>query len=314
MKVVAFHQNQLGDLLFSLPALKALKDQNAVISSVTRPNLAGLLKETSLVDEIIIKEKRGGLFNRLRLIRQLRQQKFEIGLFFSCSEGSLILGYLGGIKERIGFVGRGDFLLTKKVEKQGASSPPTYLRLIEEMGIRPEKRDYVGLVKIPHKEMEFSRRLLGNFGLCNEDKVAIISPFASKRRKFRQWPEERFARLIDLLWERKQIRSLVVGTRKEIEEAEGIRSLCRMSKPLILAGKTNLLQLAALIKLAKIFIGIESGTTHLASSLRVPFIALYGPINPFHIGPQAERGIVIKKEGMGLIEAEEVMAKVEEIA
>ena len=310
IKVVAFHQNQLGDLLFSLPALKAIRDQRqeVVISSVVRPYLSELLKETSLVDEIIIREKGAGLFDRLRLISQLRQQRFEMGLFFSCSEGSLILGYLGGIKERIGFMGRSDFLLTKKIAKKGTSSTLNCLRLVEEMGIRPQKRDYVGLVKIPSSDMEFARRLL------KEEKIAVISPFASKRRKNKEWPKERWAKALDLLWTKKHLRSLIVGTREEIGQAEKIKELARVAKPQVLAGETTILQLGALIKLSKIFIGIDSGPTHLASSLKVPVVALFGPTDPSCVGPEADNSLVIKKEEIGLIEAEEVMARAEEIS
>ncbi|MBU1487608.1 glycosyltransferase family 9 protein [bacterium] len=308
IKVVAFHQNQLGDLLFSLPALKALRDQKAIISSVVRPYLAGLLKETSLIDEIIIRKKGANLFDRLRLISQIRQQRLEMGLFFSCSEGSLILGYLGGLKERIGFMGRGDFLLTGKIAKKGTSSTLNYLRLVEEVGIKPQKKDYVGLVKIPFSDMEFAKRLL------KEEKIAVISPFASKRRKNKEWSEERWAKVLDFLWTKKHLKPLIVGTKEEIGQAEKIRELARVAKPQVLAGKTTILQLGALIKLSKIFIGIDSGPTHLASSLKVPVVALFGPTDPSCVGPEADNSLVIKKEEMGLIEAEEVVAKIEKIA
>lgn len=308
-RIVVFHQNQLGDLLFSLPALKAVRDQHQeiTISSIVRPYLADLLKETSLIDEIILREKGLCLFEKLRLVRKIRRCKFEMGFFFSCSEGPLALGYLGGLKERVGFMGRGDFLLTKKIAKKGASSSLNYLHLVEGIGIRPQKRDYVGLVKIPSSDMEFAKRLL------REEKIAIISPFASKRRKNKEWSKEKWAEVLDLLWTRKHLKPLIVGAQQDINKAENIRDLARASSPQVLAGKTTILQMAALIKLSKIFIGIDSGPTHLASSLSVPAIALFGPTDPSCVGPQADNSLVIKKDRMDLIKLEEVWARIEEI-
>jgi heptosyltransferase-3 len=47
-----------------------------------------------------------------------------------------------------------------------------------------------------------------------------------------------------------------------------------------LAGKTSLAELAEIIKNAQIFIGVDTGTTHLAAATGIPVIALFGATNP----------------------------------
>jgi heptosyltransferase-3 len=47
-----------------------------------------------------------------------------------------------------------------------------------------------------------------------------------------------------------------------------------------IAGRVSLAQLAGIIAEAKIFIGPDTGITHLAAATGIPVIALYGPTNP----------------------------------
>ena len=79
MKPMAFqrigilHLNQIGDLLFSLPLLKALRQHSpdATIHSYIKPYLRELLESSALADSII--PRQGGLKDTLGLIRQVRR-------------------------------------------------------------------------------------------------------------------------------------------------------------------------------------------------------------------------------------------------
>lgn len=52
-----------------------------------------------------------------------------------------------------------------------------------------------------------------------------------------------------------------------------------------LAGRVSLAQLAHIIAQAKLFIGPDTGITHLAAATGIPVIALYGPTNPVKWAP-----------------------------
>ncbi len=52
-----------------------------------------------------------------------------------------------------------------------------------------------------------------------------------------------------------------------------------------LAGQVSLAQLATIIAQAKLYIGPDTGITHLAAATGVPVIALYGPTNPVKWAP-----------------------------
>jgi len=52
-----------------------------------------------------------------------------------------------------------------------------------------------------------------------------------------------------------------------------------------LAGQVSLAQLATVIAQAKLYIGPDTGITHLAAATGIPVIALYGPTNPVKWAP-----------------------------
>ena len=102
-KIILFHMNQLGDLLFSLPVLEAIKKQYPGIKlySVVRPNLAGLLESTKLTDKIFIKEK--SFLKRIGLICEIRKENIKNAVLFSESPETLITAFFSNIKNRTGF-------------------------------------------------------------------------------------------------------------------------------------------------------------------------------------------------------------------
>ena len=67
------------------------------------------------------------------------------------------------------------------------------------------------------------------------------------------------------------------------------------SKPVALAGRTTLLQYAAVLKRCALFVGNDNGPMHMAAALGVPVVALFGPSNPAEWGPRGERVEVLYK-------------------
>ena len=63
-----------------------------------------------------------------------------------------------------------------------------------------------------------------------------------------------------------------------------------------LAGKTNLKELCYLLKEASLFIGVDSGVMHLASSFDIPVVGIFGPTDPFYVGPQNRRSRVVREK------------------
>jgi ADP-heptose:LPS heptosyltransferase len=67
------------------------------------------------------------------------------------------------------------------------------------------------------------------------------------------------------------------------------------SSTTVLAGRTTLLQYAAIVKRCDLFVGNDNGPMHMAAALGVPVVALFGPSDPREWGPRGEKVQVLYK-------------------
>ena len=98
MKICVIHLNQIGDLVFSLPLLKSLRDRypDALIHSVVKPPLNELLRGSPLVDEVL--PKPGRLGGKIRLVKTLRAQGYDLLICLARSEEAFLLTALSGAR------------------------------------------------------------------------------------------------------------------------------------------------------------------------------------------------------------------------
>ncbi len=107
----------------------------------------------------------------------------------------------------------------------------------------------------------------------------------ASRWRFKCWPVERNAELIDRLAAEGE--NVVITAAPQAEEREFVDEILRRtrSKPLNLAGKLSLKELGALTARARVFVGVDSMPMHLASAMGVPSVVLFGPSGEAEWGP-----------------------------
>jgi heptosyltransferase-3 len=157
--------------------------------------------------------------------------------------------------------------------------------------------------------------LSDSFPFLNQDNgYCLIHP--TSRREKKLWDKEKFGELISLLV--KNDFSVVVTSGPDQEEMNYVSEILESTnkvenKVFNLAGKTSLLGLAALIKGAKFFIGLDSVASHIAASVNKESITLFGPSNPINWKPWSDKAKIIVRDDMKSIEVEDVVSHVEEI-
>lgn len=124
----------------------------------------------------------------------------------------------------------------------------------------------------PATGVEEARAWLGQHRLRPAQRLVAIAPDASYPAN--RWPADRFATLA------RRIEALG-GFEVVLCGGGGSAALCReiaVRCPgiLVSAGQLSIYGTAALLQRASLFIGLDTGTTHLASACGVPFVALYG--------------------------------------
>lgn len=115
-----------------------------------------------------------------------------------------------------------------------------------------------------------------------KEAFVLMVPYAADSAK--TWPSERFAQLSKSIFDEYALKTVMIGSKEQREDIEGL--IKRSGAPsLNLAGQTNLIQTAEVIKRAKIVVANDSGPMHIACYLNKPIVALFGPTNPQISGP-----------------------------
>ena len=121
--------------------------------------------------------------------------------------------------------------------------------------------------------------------------VVVVHPGSGSPAK--RWPVENFATLLEMLETRQWARTIIVTGYAEEDIEARLRSLIPTAIPLI-AANWPLLPTMALIGQATVFIGHDSGLTHLAAALGRPTVALFGPTDAEIWGPRGEHVTVVQ--------------------
>ncbi len=104
----------------------------------------------------------------------------------------------------------------------------------------------------------------------------------------RRWPADRWASVArSLAAQGAQV--LVTGSPDEVPLARSVADLAGLPQDAVVAGRTGLLDLAALVAAARLVLSGDTGTAHLATALRTPSVVLFGPASPVRWSPPADR-------------------------
>ncbi len=293
-RMVVFHLNQIGDLMFTLPALKALREAfpAAHITSVLRPHLAGLVSHSGLVDEIAHRPP-GGPWRAIGLGLTLRKQRPDLAITFSQSATMALCAWLSGAPHRLGYVDS-DLcrLLNHRVQMRGIPCPAKVLRLVKSLGLAPAKADYVGLIRLSPEDLAGGRELLEGCGLWGAGPLIALAPGEAGARPYKGWHVTRFVEAARCLVSAHEARLLVVGG--QADRVLGDQTISGLKGQVCnLAGKTTPAQLAAVLAQCDLLIGIDSGPMHVAAAMGRPVVGLFGPSDPGRTGPMGEGHEVI---------------------
>ncbi|MET8350354.1 glycosyltransferase family 9 protein [Micromonospora sp. NPDC005206] len=104
----------------------------------------------------------------------------------------------------------------------------------------------------------------------------------------KRWPAERFAALARALTDRGH-RVLLTGSADERALAAGVADAAGLPPTAVLAGRTDLGALAALVANARLVVSGDTGVAHLATGYGTASVVLFGPVPPAHWGPPPDR-------------------------
>jgi len=134
-----------------------------------------------------------------------------------------------------------------------------------------------------------------NRGVTPEQRRAAILIHPGSGSKKKVWPLERFFDLSRYLQEHLSSRILIVlGPAEGPEVRKGFEEAAP-GGPILVKG-LSLIQLASVMEGCRLFVGNDSGVSHLAAALEIPTLAIFGPTDPKVWSPRGKNVMVSRKE------------------
>lgn len=312
LRVVALQPGHVGDLLLTVPMLRALRAArpDARVTLLTGPWNRDIGGRIPYVDEVkyyapcwdcFIRGDRKLSFTRSgewTFFDDLRRESVDV--LMDCTAGGMpSLFALLALRPKtwIGADVVPEDLYPKPPEylvqpyDSGMYEARRILNLLEPVGIRSDD----DRMEFPLREDDRreAMRLLEEAGLRSESRYVVIAPGAGWPGK--AWMSERFGELSRLLVSEDDVDVLVVGARSERELAANVASAAG-ARAHALGGRTPLGVLGALLERSRLFIGNDSGPYHLAVAVGAPALMLFGPGFPTKWSRVSDRTVTIRHD------------------
>ncbi|MDO9464875.1 MAG: lipopolysaccharide heptosyltransferase II [bacterium] len=301
-KILIIKPSSMGDIIHALPVLATLRKHypKAEIAWIVKNKFSGLLAENPDLTDVIPFDNN----SFLQLINILRKKKFDVALDLQGLFRSGILAYFSKASRRIGFSKINSRELSHIFYNHKVTPPQKAvhvvdknLSLLEPLGIS----EYIYDFKIPisAQDLRFAKDFFTSEKLVpKRDKIIMLNPGAGWPTK--RWPAENFPRLADKLTKDSSANSnanakvIISWGPQEKGLIENIKS--NENNRIAIMPQSTIKQLAAIIKSCDLFVGSDTGPTHLAAALEVPVVGLYGPSDPKRNGPYGTKNIIIQKD------------------
>lgn len=295
-RVLIVRLSAVGDCVQTLPLACALRDHfpQAEISWVVERPAAALVALCPAVDRLVVLPRGFALRPRVLwwLRGVLRRLRPEITVDPQGLTKSGVVAWLSRARRRIGLARPAareinPWLQTERVVSAERHRVRRYLELLRPLGaMEPRVRFDLAIPTAAQQAMDEALAACGVTGL-----YAVLNPGAGWDAK--RWPEERYAQVARHL-AAAGLRSVVVWAgHRERTWAEMI--VAEAGGAAILAPPTTLVELAAVLKRAHLFVGSDTGPLHLAAAVGTPCVALFGASSGLDCGPLGPSHMVLQR-------------------
>ena len=316
---------QLGDVVMSLPALRAIRERfppARITVAVGKPGaevieLSRCADATIVVDRVALRDgfKPWSILRIFQIVKDVRRHRFDFVIDLHSLSETNLLGFLSGAPRRL-YSRRPrslDFLANFNPrppfedDHRQRHLIDRYLDVLQPLGIK----DVANVPKLPTRlsDNQAIERLLRK---ARADSGApLIGLFPGAGHPSRCWPLERFAGLADFLARNDGARVVVFAGPEERALLPMMRTL--FPKSALILDKLTIPQLAAAQARLAVFVSNDTGPMHIAAAVGAPLVLLLDKRAPESYLPRASRQRVIYSSTIPQISVEEVYAATREL-
>ncbi len=291
-RILIIRLSAIGDVIMAsgvIPSLRAAFP-NATLVWLTEEGHEDLLRHNPQLDRVLVLPRRRWrklsqqrkwltLWREWRRFRQeLRRQRFDWVLDLQGLLKSAVWAWLTGAERRIGFASKEgtQWLMTEVVDRNVHSEllGKEYRRMMQVLRAAPSR--FAMDIAVSFETGERADSLLRDEGV--ERAYVVCCPFTTRPQK--HWFDERWSSLCRLLANTTGLMPVLLGGPADRFRAEAIAAASGVPVG-NLCGKTRLDECAAVIRGARLLIGVDTGLTHLGIAMQRPTLALFGSTAPY---------------------------------
>lgn len=293
-RILVIKLRHLGDVLLSAPVFSYLKKTfpDAEIDGYIWEEAQSMLEGHPAISNLILHNRRWKklpflqrMQNELQLLREIRSKKYDLVVNLTEGDRGVIAAFASGAKVRVGIDPKGK---KRKLLTHLVKPCPTYRHTVERdldalrrIGLFPEIDEKELYFHLPEEARRWAKERIG------EGPFVVVH--APSRWRFKCLPPRLMAQVIDRLNQK----VVLTGAPSEREFVQQIVDLTQ-SDVINLAGETSLKEMGAVMQLSRGVITVDSVALHMASALKVPTVALFGPTSEKNWGPwQNPRSVVV---------------------
>ena len=286
--ILLIQLGDIGDVVWATPTFRAVKKAypGANISVLLREGFGSLLEADPHIHKTFeVKRYKGNLLKKakkqIKFIRDLRGEHFDLVFDLRSDDRGAYMAFLTGAPIRVALLYSGFKLRNRFFTHLADPTPPkeriygaaeqSFL-VVRGFGINTE--DGIPNLWISEKVRKSVKQLLNGEGVTVVSRWITLNPFS--RWQYKEWGYEKWVRIVDWLWEKYGISTVIVGAPEEREKSIDIVKKCR-GQVFNITGRTTLDKLAGVLSLSDLHIGVDSAAPQIAAAVGTPTITIYGP-------------------------------------
>lgn len=285
-RILVVNVCRIGDTLLATPAIRALASAypGAAVTVLAHPNRFQVLENLPFI------ARAGAISKRAAVLRgRLPGPRHDLALVYGFDEA--LVRFALRVADRVVAFRQKDNALNQRLHViaelpafQSAHSVLLALKLTDALMI--PHAGYRLAYRVTGPERDWAEERLRKFGVASRGPRIAFQIASFPTKGYRDWPAENFAALARHIQERRPGAHFVVfgGAGEKTRTAWLAKELgdaCTLA-----AGRFNLRQSAALMSRMHLYVGVDTGPTHIMSCFDVPLVGLYHCFSPSRlIGP-----------------------------
>ena len=303
-EILVIRTAYIGDVVMTLPMLKPLKQlyPEANVTFLTSSASRELFKNHPHVNEILVydafwfypKKFFSALRKYFSFLKILRAKKYDLVVEARGDIRDIFaLAYMARAAYKVSYsFGGGGYLLNHVVAfKQIKHKVDYHIDIVKSLGGHVEGIEW-GL-SLSNDESRNVKLLLKENSISSSDLAVGLHP--GGRKELKCWSPDRFVEVADYLIQNYDAKVVFSGSEKDKEIIKSITSRM-ISRATDLAGQTNLRLLIGLIDNYDLFICNDTAPLHIASAMKTPVVAIFGPSKSIETAPYGNINCVVEKD------------------